>query len=149
MDVADIKPEDLSYDRTSMSVRISKALTSSMGRGALTARKLRGDESGTLWTPSRKPLRRLAVAERQPRRDVVVIRLIPERKIDISPSLAAMETRGVRLVSNRIASLKRSRLTQPYQSTLATVVANDIDAYDAINATNALHRYVADHERVS
>ncbi len=149
MDVADIKPEDLSYDRTSMSARISKALTSSMGRGALTARKLRGDESGTLWTPSRKALRRLAVAERQPRRDVIMIRLTLERKIDIFPSPAAMEARCVRLVSNRIPSSKRSCLIQPYQSTLATVVANDIDAYDAINATNALHCYVADHDGVS
>lgn len=132
-----------------MSVLISKALTSSMGRDALTARRLRGDESGTLWTPSRKALRRLAVAERQPRRDVVVVRLTPEWKIDISPSLAAMKTRGVWLASNRIASLKLSRLTQPYQSTLAIVAASGIDAYDAFNAASPVYRCIADHDGVS
>ena len=151
--MADIEPEDLSDERTLLSVRIRNALTDEIASGTLKAgtqldEQQLADRFGASRTPVREALRQLAVsglAEMRPRRGVVVTRLTPERIMDMFEAMAEIEAMCVRLATNRMTPLERSRLIQLHESSQAMVEANDVDAYDAFNRAFHETLYHATH----
>jgi DNA-binding GntR family transcriptional regulator len=77
---------------------------------------------GTLRAGARFDEQQLAfsgLAKMRPRRGGVVTRLTPERIRDMVEAMAAIEAMCVRLATNRMMPLERSRLIQLHDSSLA------------------------------
>ncbi|MHA3791759.1 FCD domain-containing protein [Sphingomonas sp. YL-JM2C] len=139
-----------------LSDRIRNALTDEIARGELAAgtqldEQQLGDRFGASRTPVREALRQLAVSglvELRPRRGVVVTRLTPGRIMDMFEAMAEIEAMCVRMATNRMSPLERSRLIQLHDSSAGFVAAGDVDAYDAFNREFHELLYRATHNEV-
>ena len=145
--------DEIGEERTLLSERIRNALIDEITSGALRPGTQLDEQQlaarfGASRTPVREALRQLSVsglAEMRPRRGVVVTRLTPERIMDMFEAMAEIEAMCVRLATNRMTPLERSRLIQLHESSLAMVEANDLDAYDTFNRAFHETLYHATH----
>ncbi len=145
--------EDISEERLLLSERIRNALTDEIASGLLRPgvqldEQQLADRFGASRTPVREALRQLAVSglvEMRPRRGVIVTRLTPERIMDMFEAMAEIEAMCVRLATNRMTPLERSRLIRLHNESEEMVAVGDVDAYDAMNRDFHERLYEATH----
>ncbi|MCB8877131.1 GntR family transcriptional regulator [Acidisoma silvae] len=136
-----------------LSERIRNALTDEIAAGdlqpgtALDEQQL-ADRFGASRTPVREALRQLAVSglvDIRPRRGVVVARVTPERVMDMFETVAEIEALCVRLATYRMTPAERGRLLELHDEASRAAEAEDVDAYDGINAAFHETLYQATH----
>lgn len=139
--------------RLLLSDRIRNALADEIATGELAAGVQLDEQQlaqrfGASRTPVREALRQLSVGglvEVRPRRGVVVTRMTPERIMNMFEAMAEIEALCVRLATNRMTPLERSRLLRLHEQSATLVLAGDVDAYDAFNREFHELLYAATH----
>lgn len=133
--------DQMTEERTLLSVRIRNALTDEIASGELPPGTALDEQQlaarfGASRTPVREALRQLAVSgliDARPRRGVIVARTTPERVMDMFEAMAEIEAMCVRLATYRMTPLERARVIELHNASEKMAAAGDFDGYDAFN----------------